>query len=108
MHQCLLNLVSNSIKATDRGGRVAIRAHQNSAETLTFTVSDTGKGMSRETVSSLMTMSAPRNQDYVTEAEGAGLGLPITKSLVEVMGGRLEIDSWVGEGTEVRLIVPIA
>ena len=107
MHQCLLNLVSNSIKATDRGGRVAIRAHQNSAETLTFTVSDTGKGMSRETVSSLMTMSAPRNQDYVTEAEGAGLGLPITKSLVEVMGGRLEIDSWVGEGTEVRLIVPI-
>lgn len=108
MHQCLLNLLSNSIKATGRGGRVALCVGRNSAETLTFTVSDTGKGMSRETLAHLMTMSAPKDQDYVAKADGAGLGLPITKSLVEIMGGRLEIDSRLGEGTQARLIVPIA
>jgi len=64
--------------------------------------------MSSDAISRLMTMSAPIAQDYVCEADGAGLGLPITKSLIEIMGGRLEIESRLGEGTRASLIVPIA
>lgn len=108
MHQCLLNLVSNAIKATGPGGRVVIRVEGGGEGVLVFQVSDTGRGMSSDAISRLMTMSAPIAQDYVCEADGAGLGLPITKSLIEIMGGRLEIESRLGEGTRASLIVPIA
>lgn len=108
MHQCLLNLLSNAIKATRRGGRVELRVDRHGAGFVAFSLTDTGKGMSKALINRLMRSSGPAGANYVAETDGAGLGLPITKSLIEVMGGRLEIDSVVGRGTRVSLIVPMA
>jgi two-component system, cell cycle sensor histidine kinase PleC len=108
MHQCLLNLLSNAIKATPRGGRVAISVGRRGPDHVVFSVSDTGKGMSRKWIDRVMRNSGPPGANYVVETDGAGLGLPITKSLIDVMGGRIEIDSAANVGTKVSLIVPAA
>ena len=108
MHQCLLNLLSNAIKATRRGGRVAIWVDKPRADHVAFSVSDTGKGMSKALADRLMRNSGPAGANYIAETDGAGLGLPITKSLIEIMGGRLEIESELEAGTRVTLIVPTA
>jgi signal transduction histidine kinase len=108
MHQCLLNLLSNAIKATACGGRVTMSVGHGEGDTLVFSVADTGRGMSRRMIARVMTASAPRDQTYVSETEGAGLGLPITKSLIEIMGGRLELVSSKDGGTRASLIVPVA
>jgi signal transduction histidine kinase len=106
MHQCLLNLLSNAIKATRRGGRVELRVDRQGVDFVAFSVTDTGKGMSKALIDRLMRGSGSAGANYVAETAGAGLGLPITKSLIEVMGGRIEIDSVIGRGTRVSLIVP--
>ncbi len=108
MHQCLLNLVSNAIKATPGGGRVAINVEPGEAGTVVFTISDTGKGMTQAMIAKILGSAEPPVETFMSDTGGAGLGLPITKSLVEIMGGRLEIASTPGIGTHARLIVPTA
>ena len=106
--QIFINLLSNAIKATPRGGRVAISVGRRGPDHVVFSVSDTGKGMSRKWIDRVMRNSGPPGANYVVETDGAGLGLPITKSLIDVMGGRIEIDSAANVGTKVSLIVPAA
>jgi two-component system, cell cycle sensor histidine kinase PleC len=108
MHQCLLNLLSNAIKATRRGGRVAISVSHSPAGQITFAVTDTGKGMSKPLIDRVLRNYGLVGASYVAETDGAGLGLPITRSLIDIMGGRLEVESEVGLGTRVSLIVPVA
>ncbi len=97
------NLVGNAIKFTPRDGRITLRAEQAEGE-LQFSVSDTGPGIPADEV--------PHVFDRYWQAKrgdrrGAGLGLSIVRGIVEAHGGRLWLDSHVGEGTTFFFTVPL-
>ncbi|MDG2285816.1 MAG: ATP-binding protein, partial [Alphaproteobacteria bacterium] len=108
MHQCLLNLLSNAIRATRQGSRAILRSERHAPGLVAFSVTDTGCGISAGHVQHLLTGSGAKGDGYIADSGGTGLGLPITKSLIGVMGGRLDIESNIGEGTKVTLILPEA
>ncbi len=97
------NLVSNSVKFTNRGGIIKISADvklSNKRENIfTIIIEDTGIGMTKEDIDlafkSFVQLDSGLNRKY----EGTGLGLPLTKKLVELHGGNIELQSRVGEGT---------
>ena len=105
--QILLNLLSNAVKFSKEGGKVFVRAMAEEARQgiyyFTITVEDQGIGMSDEIIrkvySSFNQADAGLNRKY----EGAGLGLPLTKRLVELHHGKIKIESNVGEGTIVTV-----
>lgn len=103
--QILLNLLSNAVKFTPEGGSVTVSGEWRS-DGLVIAVSDTGIGIAPEDVPLALEpfrqISSSHNRSY----EGTGLGLPLTKRLVELHGGTLEIDSAVGQGTTVRVQFP--
>ncbi|MAY67189.1 MAG: hypothetical protein CMM77_08685 [Rhodospirillaceae bacterium] len=105
MKQVILNLLANSLKFTPPEGRVVLRAHQDGNRT-TFSVADTGKGIPKENLKNI-TRAFERGQSsaYAT-ADGTGLGLAIARSLVELHGGELTIESEVGKGTTVSFFIP--
>ena len=104
LRQILLNLLSNAVKYTEPGGTVLLELVGNKVDDnlvrATFTVSDTGVGMSREFLAHAF---EPFTQEKDSNSKvGTGLGLPITKSLVELMGGTLEATSDEGNGSRFR------
>lgn len=107
LRQALHNLVSNAIKFTRSGGRVVVSARQEEGELL-LTVTDTGIGIAAAEIPRLGRPFYQADQRRNRDAEGVGLGLAITKGLVELHGGRLEIASTLGQGTTMTLRLPIA
>ena len=106
LSQILLNLVSNAIRFTDRGGTVAVTARAEAAH-ITFAVEDNGVGISDE---DLVRVGEPYFQagtSYDRRHGGTGLGLSIVKGLVRLHGGDLAIRSRVGEGTRVTVRSPL-
>jgi PAS domain S-box-containing protein len=103
--QILVNLLGNAVKFNKPGGRVALTAETSHGVTR-IRVSDTGIGMS-ETESRAVVQPLHRTDVYRSRANsGAGLGLSICRSLVELHGGRLDITSHPGEGTTVEIALP--
>lgn len=107
LRQALLNLVSNAIKFTRNGGRVTVSAHRE-PDGLLLSVSDTGIGIAPTEIPRLGRPFYQADQRRNRDAEGVGLGLAITKGLVELHGGRLEIASALGQGTTMTLRLPTA
>lgn len=105
VRQMLLNIISNAVKFTPPGGRVEIRAEI--ADGLELKVKDTGIGISPEDFSRILTPFGQIGSPYSRKHEGAGLGLTLTKALIERHGGRLSMDSAPGVGTVVCLWFPI-
>jgi len=105
--QILINLLSNAYKYTAEGGHIGVRAWQQD-DFIYCSVSDTGIGMSPEDQAHLFTKFFRSSDPRVQEAHGTGLGLCIVKSLVELQGGSLEVESQLGEGTTFTFTVPIA
>jgi signal transduction histidine kinase len=105
VRQMLLNLGSNAIKFTPRGGQVVFAANSD-ARGLELRVSDTGIGIAPEELAHVTEPFGRGTSQIATSVEGTGLGLPITKSLVEAHGGRLAITSTQGQGTTVSLVFP--
>lgn len=107
--QILLNLVTNGIKFTPTGGTVCVEAEHTDAEDfVTLSVIDTGIGID---ASDLETLGRPFEQvesNYLKTHEGTGLGLALSRSLVELHGGTLTIESAPGEGTCVSFTLPKA
>jgi len=104
VRQILLNLLSNAIKFTPRGGTVTISARASAAEGFVIDVTDTGIGI-EDIPKSLMRfeqIDGSLSRGY----NGTGLGLPLSQSLAELHGGRLEIESTPGEGTTVTVRFP--
>ena len=95
--QILLNLLSNAVKYNVADGRVSVTAAQVD-DHLRIGVTDTGPGIPEEKIPMLFTPFERLGAD-ATGVEGTGLGLALSKSLVEAMGGRLEVDTMLGEGT---------
>ncbi len=101
LKQVLLNLLSNAIKFTPPGGRVTVEARGEPEGDLRISVSDTGIGIAPQDLPKIVVPfgSLGRNANLSRVAEGTGLGLPLSKSLVELHGGKLEIVSELGRGT---------
>ena len=105
--QVLTNLISNAYKYTPEGGKVMLRVRRES-DRVSFTVADTGIGLSEEGVRKLGTKFWRSDDEYTRTQPGTGLGFAITSSLVEQMGSRIEIKSKLGKGSSFSFSVAIA
>ncbi len=103
--QVLLNLATNAIKFTPEGGVVRIAVEPKSAG-LIIRVSDTGIGISEEDIQRLAQPFEQIDSQHSRKHEGTGLGLALSKSLVELHGGNFTIESQVGQGTTVIFTLP--
>jgi len=106
MRQVLLNLISNSIKYTPAGGRVDVSVRDTGASLL-LSVRDTGVGMNAEQLRSLFEPFNRLGREE-TDVEGTGIGLVITRGLVELMDGHIDVRSQPGAGTEFEVELPLA
>jgi photoactive yellow protein len=106
LRQALINVVGNSVKFTEGGGTVELAAHVLADGQICFTVSDTGIGISAQDLPVALAPFGRIAPPTTAEREGTGLGLPITKAVVELHGGQIFVNSQVGVGTTVFLTLP--
>ena len=104
--QILLNLLTNAIKFTPHGGEVTLHAKCNGTRTISLSVTDTGIGMDEQDVAKAMSQFGQVDSVFSRTEEGTGLGLPLTKGLVELHDGRMEIESEKGHGTRITVHFP--
>ena len=104
--QILINLLSNAIKFTPTGGKVAIRIWSHADDGYVFQVVDTGIGIALADIQKALSPFQQIDSDLNRKYDGTGLGLPLTKALVELHGGSLELQSEVGVGTTVTVRFP--
>jgi signal transduction histidine kinase len=107
LKQILLNLVSNAVKFTPRGGRVEVMLRQGRGGKFEVVVEDTGIGMTEGEVAIALQPFRQIESTFARTREGTGLGLPLTKALVELHGGTMTIDSARGCGTTVTVSFPL-
>ncbi len=112
--QVLLNLLSNAIKNTPRGGRVSSAVERSptdgagSTGDVELRVTDTGRGMTAEQIPMALTAFTRLDDDPMLPQKGTGLGLPLSRMMVELHGGALTLESEIGRGTQVTLRLPQA
>jgi cell cycle sensor histidine kinase DivJ len=106
MKQILINLVSNAIKFTNRGGRVMVTARGEGAR-IVLAVEDNGIGIGEQDLSRLGDPFFQARGSYDRRHDGSGLGLSIVKGLVALHRGECEITSRVGEGTRIEIRMPV-
>ncbi len=107
--QVLMNLAGNSIKFTESGSvtvEAKVISHENDIANIEFSVSDTGIGMTPEQLEKVFESFSQASKETYRKFGGTGLGLTISKSLVELMGGQLSVKSKYGEGTTFYFIAP--
>ena len=105
--QVLLNLLSNAIKFTPRGGRIVIAGEQLEEGRVKVSVRDTGVGIAPEDLARLARPFEQIESQLSKTQQGTGLGLALTKSLVELHGGALELTSAPGQGTTASFSLPV-
>ncbi|TVR05972.1 MAG: hybrid sensor histidine kinase/response regulator [Phormidium sp. GEM2.Bin31] len=106
LRQILFNLLSNAIKFTATGGQALLRIYWQDADTVVFEVADTGIGIPEEQRSLLFQMFRQLESTYTRQYGGTGLGLALTKQLVELHGGLIKVDSEVGVGSKFTVRLP--
>ena len=106
MRQIFLNLLSNAIKFTAAGGQVTIACAQPADGGIVLYVRDTGVGMNRTQLAEAMKPFTQVDQGYDKRYQGTGLGLPLSKVLVELHDGTLRLDSEKGRGTTACIWLP--
>lgn len=105
--QAILNLIRNAIAYTPRGGRIEIGAHRADGH-VAITVADNGIGIAHENQERVFeSFERIENTDAVTHS-GAGLGLSLVKSIIDMHGGEVKLDSTPGVGTTITLILPVS
>lgn len=103
--QVLLNLLSNAVKFTNPGGQVEIRCFRQ-MDSVAIIVADTGIGIPKDKIEMVTLPFEQVSSEFTRNHEGSGLGLAITKELIELHGGTMTIDSEVGVGTTVTVMMP--
>jgi len=106
LRQILLNLLSNALKFTPAGGHVALKFECGGDGGISLIVKDTGVGMSPADIPRALEPFTQLDNRFARRYEGTGLGLPLTRSLVELHGGTLRLESSLGEGTIVIVAFP--
>ena len=107
LRQILYNLISNAVKFTDRGGRVRIRARRDE-DRVSIAVIDTGIGIAARDLSRLYRSFEQLTLPSGDRPGGTGLGLALTKRLVEMHGGTIDVESELGVGTTFTVRIPVA
>ena len=117
--QVLINLVENAVKFTPKGGRVTVSARVLGQPSIAeyagqdrpcieVTVEDTGEGIPPEEIGAIFEKFHQLRRDGQAKAQGTGLGLAIAKSLIELQGGRIWVESQVGRGSRFIFTLPVA
>ncbi len=111
LNQVLLNLLSNAVKFTPAGGTVSVRLKQypgtvRGSELYEIRVKDNGIGMSPEFVQKIFSPFERERTSTVSRTQGTGLGMAITKNIVDMMGGTIEVQTEKGKGTEFIVRLP--
>ena len=112
LNQILLNLLSNAIKFTPAGGTVSVRVRQlvgkvRGCGQYEFRIKDNGIGMSQEFAQKIFEPFERERTSTVSRIQGTGLGMAITKNIVDMMGGTIEVQTAQGKGTEFTVCVPM-
>ena len=112
LNQVLLNLLSNAVKFTPAGGTVSVRLKQfpgiaKGSELYEIRVKDNGIGMSPEFVQKIFSPFERERTSTVSRTQGTGLGMAITKNIVDMMGGTIEVQTEQGKGTEFIIRLPL-
>ena len=106
LKQVILNLLSNAVKYTPDNGSVSLTLTLSGTDVMEITISDTGVGMDTEDVEKALAEFMKVDNMMTKSEEGTGLGLPLTKGLLDLMGGSMEIVSSLGSGTTVVVRLP--
>ena len=112
LNQILLNLLSNAIKFTPAGGTVSVRVRQLAGKVrgcgqYEFRIKDNGIGMSQEFAQKIFEPFERERTSTVSGIQGTGRGMAITKNIVDMMGGTIEVQTAQGKGTEFTVCVPM-
>ena len=106
LQQVMLNVLSNALKFTARGGTVTVAVQRILGAGLEISVSDTGIGMSSADIETALTPFGQVDSTIARRFKGTGLGLPISRSLMRLHGGDLRVESVLGIGTRVIISLP--
>jgi PAS domain S-box-containing protein len=106
--QILLNLLSNAVKFTEPQGRVQVLARRDASGGLLLRVSDTGIGVEAEDIARLFVEFQRVERDTARRSQGTGLGLALTRKLVEIQDGTITLESVVNQGTTVTVQLPLS
>jgi len=106
LREVLYNLLDNSLKYTQPGGKICLQA-QRSGEEIALSVSDTGLGISETDLPRVFERFYRADKARSRELGGTGLGLSIVKHIAQMHGGRVEAESKLGRGTTVRVLLPL-
>ena len=101
--QILINLLSNAVKFTPKGGMITVKADIDPKGCFVLSLADTGIGIPEQDVEAVLLPFKQVDSSLARQYEGTGLGLPLTKRLVEMHGGRLKLESTLGVGTTARV-----
>ena len=112
LNQILLNLLSNAIKFTPAGGTVSVRVRQLAGKVhgcgqYEFRIKDNGIGMSQEFAQKIFEPFERERTSTVSRIQGTGLGMAITKNIVDMMGGTIEVQTAQGKGSEFTICLPM-
>ena len=109
LRQVLLNILSNAVKFTPAGGSVKISAWRNLQDNnnVTIEVKDTGIGIAPKDIAKALAPFGQVDSELSRRYEGTGLGLPLTKKFVELLGGQLKLSSELNKGTTVTVLLPV-
>lgn len=112
LREVLVNILSNAVKFTNDGGSVTFRTDYHKEDNdrkiiIHYSIIDTGIGMSKEYLGKIFEEFSQEDSGARTYYKGTGLGMPITKQYVELMGGTISVESEKGEGTTVSVDIPM-
>ncbi len=106
IRQVLLNVISNSMRFT-KNGTILVKAGKHAGEEVEIILQDTGPGISKQDLEKVFDEFRQVGQENWSREKGSGLGLPISKRLVELHGGQMFVESELGQGTTIRILLPV-
>ncbi|OJV55850.1 MAG: hypothetical protein BGO31_17330 [Bacteroidetes bacterium 43-16] len=110
LNQILVNLIGNAVKFTEKGGvKVQVKLYKENGHKIAvrFDIADTGIGISKQYINTIFDSFTQAGSDTTRKYGGTGLGLTISKQLVDLMNGRMEVESQLGIGTTFSVLIPL-